>query len=62
MAKANADKGFFVKVDIEENEAIAEEYKVEAMPSVHLVKNGEFQGMMQGSKLENFKKFISDNI
>jgi thioredoxin 1 len=62
IAKSYLDKAYFIKVDVEENEEVADEYKVETLPTVMLIKNKERAGDMTGSKVENFKKFMTDNL
>jgi len=39
LAKEHADKGIFIKVDVEENEEVAEEYNIETLPTLMLIKN-----------------------
>ena len=62
VASANADAAVYVKVDVEENEEVAETYAVESLPTVILIKGKEKLGEMKGSKPENFKKFIQEGL
>lgn len=49
-------------VDVEENEEIAEEFQVESLPTVILLRGREKKGEMKGSKPENFKKFMEEAL
>ena len=62
VANDHADQAVYIKVDVEENEAVAEEYAVESLPTVILIKAGAKVGEMKGSKPENFKKFIEEGL
>ena len=59
IAEENKDKAVYVKIDVEENEEVAEEYAIESLPTVICLKNKEKVGEMKGSKVENFKKFMT---
>ena len=60
VANQYKDKGVYIKVDVEENEEVADEYKVDCLPTLILIKNKEKVGDMSGSKAENFKKFMNE--
>ena len=62
IAEAHKDGAVFLKIDVEENEEVAEKYSVEALPTLICLKGGEPAGEMKGSKIDNFKKFMSENI
>ena len=62
LASENKDKAVYLKVEIEENEEIAQGYQVEALPTLICLKNKEKIGVMHGSKIENFKNFVSKNL
>ena len=62
VADAHVDAAVYVKVDVEENEEVAETFAVESLPTVILLKGGVKQGEMKGSKPENFKKFIEEGL
>ena len=62
LAEENKDKALYLKIDIEENEEVAEMYQVEALPTLICIKKKENQGEMKGSKVENFKAFILKHL
>ncbi len=62
LAEQHGTKAVYIKIDVEENEEVAEEYQVECLPTLIMLKNKEKKGEMKGSKVENFKKFMEDNI
>ena len=62
IADSHKDKAVYIKVDVEENDEVAEEYQVECLPTLILLKGKDKQGEMKGSKFENFKKFMEDHI
>ena len=60
IAEQHKDEGVYIKVDVEENEEVAELYQVESLPTVALLRGKEKVSEMKGSKPENFKKFMED--
>ena len=48
------DKAVYIKVDVEENDEVAEEYQVECLPTLIQLKHKEKVGEMKGSKPGNF--------
>ena len=62
VAAGNLDKAVYIKVDVEENDEVAEEYQVECLPTLIVLKGKEKQGEMKGSKFENFKKFMEEAL
>jgi len=59
LSKENKDD-IFLEVDIDEMEEIAEEYKVEDLPTISVIKDGEYKVLMKGVDIkklvELFKK------
>ena len=62
IADVHKEKAVYIKVDVEENDEIAEEYQVECLPTLIMLKGRDKKGEMKGSKSENFKKFMEENI
>ena len=62
IAKANHDKAVYIKIDVEANEEVADMYKVECLPTLICIKNGDKIGEMKGSKVDNFKNFMSTHL
>lgn len=60
MAREHGDKALYIKIDTEENEEVADMFKVECLPTLICLKNKEKAGEMKGSKVENFKKFMTN--
>lgn len=56
------DNVVFLKVDVEEAEKVAEEYKVDAMPTFVLFKKGEEVDRTTGANLEKIKECIEKNL
>ena len=54
-----ADKAVFVQVDVDEQEAVAEEYEVTSLPRAICFKNGEKKSEMFGNKPEKYEEFIN---
>eukprot|EP00347_Sterkiella_histriomuscorum_P018814 403344069 len=62
IADAHLEQAIYIKVDVEENEEIAEEFQVESLPTVIVLRGREKKGEMKGSKPENFKKFMEEAL
>mmetsp|Transcript_23922 Transcript_23922/g.48274 ORF Transcript_23922/g.48274 Transcript_23922/m.48274 type:complete len:105 (+) Transcript_23922:119-433(+) len=60
LAGENAD-AVFVKVDVDENEAVSAKYGVRAMPTFMVFKNGEKKGEMVGADKAKLAEFIQAN-
>ena len=55
------DAAVFLKVDVDENEDIAEEYEVTSLPRMIVFKKGAKVAEMFGNKPANFDKIIEEN-
>lgn len=60
IAAQHKDDAVYIKIDVEQNEEVAEEYQVESLPTVALLKGKDKVSEMKGSKPENFKKFMEE--
>jgi thioredoxin 1 len=49
----------FVKVDVDDLQEIANEYKVQSLPTFMAFKNGKFAGETKGANLENLTKLVN---
>ena len=56
------DQGVFMKVDVETNTEVADLYKVQCLPTLIYIRNGEFKDEMKGSKTEKFVAFVEEHI
>lgn len=61
MAEEMAEDVVFIKVDVDENEDIAESEGVQAMPTFKIYKSGEQIETMAGANADKLKKLIEDN-
>jgi len=63
VAKDYATKVKFCKVNVDENEKIAETYNIMSIPTILLFENGEVKAMSVGAvPKESFKKWLDDNL
>jgi len=51
----------FLKVDVDENDTIASEYEIEAMPTFAFVKNKKLVTSFSGARIEKVKELITQN-
>lgn len=49
----------FLNVDVDDNEEVAQLFKVEAMPTIVLVKNGKEAGRVVGANLAAIEKLLA---
>jgi thioredoxin 1 len=61
MAEDFGDEVAFIKVDVDENEDIAESEGVQAMPTFKLYKKGEQIETMSGANADKLQKLVEDN-
>ena len=61
MNETLGEAAVFLKVDVDEQEDVAEEYEVTSLPRMICFKNGEKVGEMQGNKPEKYEEFINAN-
>ena len=62
IAEEHKGEAVYIKIDVEENDEVAEEYQVESLPTLIHIKNKEKAGDMKGSKPENFKRFMEESF
>nr|AIY26018.1 thioredoxin-1 [Taenia solium] len=61
MAKENANV-VFVKVDVDECQDVAEKYRVTAMPTLFVFKNGNEIGRVVGANEASIRELIQANV
>lgn len=59
MAAEMKDEVVFLKVDVDETDDIAAEYKIEAMPTFIFIKNKEVKEKFSGASEPRLREFIS---
>lgn len=59
LAKVNAERALFVKIDVDELEEVAESCSVSAMPTFLVFADGKQVGMVQGAKEAELEQMIS---
>ena len=62
IANANKAKAKFIKIDIEENDDVAQNWDVECLPTIILLNKGEKVGEIKGSKLDKIKDFMVKHL
>jgi len=51
----------FLKVDVDENEEVAEKYEIKAMPTFKFFKNGKVVTEMLGANLDKLKQLLEEH-
>lgn len=62
LEKKHQDKVLFLKVDVDENEAITATYSIEVMPTFVLVRNGKHLDTMTGSDEKKLQETIEKQL
>jgi len=62
LAKEYGDKAVYLKVNVDDNEEVAEKFEVTALPRVLCLVKGDKVGEMFGNKIDNYKEFFKTQL